>query len=432
MTNLKLTIDRVHAARYKMPFKKPFVTARKVNEDTTNCIIRVHASGADGHILGIGESQPKSAVTGDLGPNRAWNYIEEAAKLFVGKQIDLESQETAVASIRSILREADALADEMAVKENRDHPFKGSRVGFEMALLDLAGKGLEVPITELLGGRKRQHVTATAYTLSAQNSIEELSTKVEFWNKRVQINRVKVKGDLEENIKRLRAIHEANLKAGESRSIWIDFNESFRVEDGKALVQRLSQEIKVGKLPETLTIEQPYLKAEGAYLPELQRLADAAVSYAGVGDIRIMPDESIWDVADLEHIHEAGGTKAINIKMAKAGGMLASMDIADRAVALNPDIYLYIGGIIGASDLTAWALHHLAQAFPRLDYFSQTPPRNFLERITDPPLRVKKGTFTHVNTSEAGLGVKLEYQKLVPYIDRQVWYPEPPKESCWD
>lgn len=432
MAGTKLIIDRVHAARYKMPFKKPFVTARKVNEDTTNCIVRVHASGESGHILGIGESQPKSAVTGDLGPNRAWNFIVDAVSVIEGQEIDVSSAEAARQSIRDVLSAVDELAHAQSTKENRDHPFRGSRVGFEMALLDLVAKALDVSVVELLGGAKRDSVTATAYTLSAQNTLDELTRKVTFWNKKVDVNRVKVKGDLEENLTRLRAIHSANVSAGAMKGIWIDFNESFHVEEGETLVRRLSEEIRAGNLPETLTLEQPYPKAEGVHLPELQKAADEAVAAAGTGDIRIMPDESLWDVEDLERIHEAGGCRAINIKMAKAGGLLTSMDIAERAVELNPDTYLYIGGIIGASDLTAWALHHLARSFPRLDYFSQTPPRNFVERITEPPLRVKKGTFTHVNTRDAGMGVALKYQTLVPYIDRQIWYPEPPQESCWD
>lgn len=432
MPETKLIIDRAHAARYKMPFKKPFVTARKVNEDTTNCIIRVHARGDDGHILGVGESQPKSAVTGDLGPNRAWNHIVDAVALLEGKEIDISSTASARQSIREALVAVDELARDQSTKENREHPFRGSRVGFEMALLDLAAKGMGVSVVELLGGAQRETVTATAYTLSANNTVDEISRKVKFWNKKVGVNRVKVKGDLEENLGWLRAIHSANVSAGAVKPIWIDFNESFNVEQGETLVQRLSQEIKEGNLPETLTLEQPYPKAEGVHLPALQKVADQAVEMSGVGDIRIMPDESLWDVEDLERIHEAGGCKAINIKMAKAGGLLTSMDIAERAVELNPNTYLYIGGIIGASDLTAWGLHHLARAFPRLDYFSQTPPRNLLERITEPPLRVKKGTFTHVNTPAPGMGVELEYQSIVPYIDRQVWHPAPPKESCWD
>lgn len=431
MPETKLIIDRVHAARYKMPFKKPFVTARKVNEDTTNCIIRVHAQGEGTSVLGVGESQPKSAVTGDLGPNRAWSFISEAVALLEGKELDISSVEAARQSIRNTLVDIDDLARQKSTKENREHPFRGSRVGFEMALLDLAAKGMDISVVELLGGARRDTVTATAYTLSAQNTVDEISRKVKFWNKKVGVNRVKVKGDLEENLGWLRAIHTANVSAGSVKPIWIDFNESFNVEQGETLVQRLSEEIKAGNLPETLTLEQPYPKAEGVHLPALQKAADEAVETAGVGDIRIMPDESLWDVEDLERIHEAGGCKAINIKVAKAGGLLASMDIAERAMELNPNTYLYIGGIIGASDVTAWGLHHLGRAFPRLDYFSTTPPRNFLERITEPPLRVKKGTFTHVNTRAAGIGAKLEYQTLVPYIDRHVWHPAPPEDSPW-
>lgn len=431
MTDSTFTIARVHAARYRMPFKRPFVTARKVNEDTTNCIIRIQAEGESGAVLGFGEAQPKSAVTGDLGPIRAWNFIAEASGLLEGKTLDLSSIEAARRSIREALVDIDALALERSTKLNREHPFRGSRVGFEMALLDLAGKALDVPVSDLLGGARRDEVTATAYTLSAQNTLEELTRKVKFWNPRVGVNRVKVKGDLEENIGWLRAIHGANVEAGTTKPIWIDFNESFSVDEGDKLVTRLSEEIREGRLPETLTLEQPYPKAEGGHLPELQRAADDAVQAAGVGDIRIMPDESLWDVPDLERLHEAGGCKAINIKVAKAGGLLASMDIAERAMELNPDTYLYIGGIIGASDVTALGLHHLGRAFPRLDYFSTTPPRNFLERITEPPLRVKKGTFTHVNTRAAGLGADLKFQTLVPYIDQHIWHPAPPEDSPW-
>lgn len=432
MNETRLVIDRVHAARYRMPFKKPFVTARKVNEDTTNCVVRVHATGESGHVLGVGESQPKSGVTGDLGPNRAWTFISEATALLEGKELDVSSVSSAKQSVRKALVDVDELANHLSTNENRQHPYRGSRVGLEMALLDLASKAMDISIVGLLGGPRRESVTATAYTLSAQNTIEELAEKVKFWNKKVGVNRVKVKGDLEENIDWLRTIHQANTVAGETKPIWIDFNESFSVDNGFTLVKRLVEEISAGHLPETITLEQPYPKEDGLHLPALQKAADETVASAGIGDIRIMPDESLWDVTDLEQIHESGGCKAINIKMAKAGGLLTSMDIAERAVELNPNIYLYIGGIIGASDLTAWGLHHLARSFPRLDYFSQAPPRNLLERITDPPLRVKRGTFTHVNTKGPGMGATLNYQTLVPYIDRQVWHPAPPQESCWD
>lgn len=413
-----------------MPFKKPFVTARKVNEDTINFIARVYSSTDEGQFVGVGESQPKSQVTGDLGPDRAWEYFIAAAATLEGKTIDVSSPRAVRNSIKASLADADALAAKYATKENRDHPFRGSRMGLEIALLDLAGQVRGDSIAKLLGGTQRNSVVANSFTLSAVKDLQEINQKVRFHHPKIDYMRVKVKGSLEETMSLMNAIHEASLNAGGARSIWIDFNESLSPQSGDTLIQRLADGIAQGTLPEVITVEQPFKKSEIESLPSLQRAADEATAHRGLGEIRIMPDESLWDVEDLETIERLGGCRAINIKVAKAGGLIPSVEIARRAMELNPSVNLYIGGILGASDITAWSLHQLAKAFPQLKYFSSTPPRNFLERISEPPLRVKKGTLQQLNSKRKGLGAEILMEVLSPYIEKEKWFPStPPRNS---
>lgn len=404
-----------------MPFKKPFVTARKVNDDTVNFLARVYSSTDSGEVIGIGESQPKSQVTGDLGPDRAWAFFTEASATLEGKVIDVSSPRSVRNSIKKALVDVDALASDYATEENRDHPFRGSRMGLEIALLDLAGQVRGDSIAKLLGGTQRSTVTANSFTLSATNDLDDVRQKVAFHHPKIEHIRVKVKGSLSETIELMHAIHDANMQAGGARSIWIDFNESLSPKHGAELMRVLAEGISAGSLPEVLTVEQPYKKSEIESLPELQKAADKATSDLGTGEIRVMPDESLWDIQDLETIERLGGCRAINIKVAKAGGLIPSVEIARRAVELNPSVNLYIGGILGASDITAWSLHQLAKAFPQLQYFSSTPPRNFLQRISHPPVRVKRGTLQQLNSQRKGLGAELLIDELAPYIEQESW-----------
>src|SRR5699024_769990 len=183
-----------------------------------------------------------------------------------------------------------------------------------------------------------------------------------------------------------------------------------------------AQRMASGVLPDRLTIEGPLPKADGVKHAELQRVADqVGASYSTVRDltVEIMPDESMWDVEDLQALNDHGGCRAINIKAPKAGGLLASLDLANAAVAANPDIRIWIGGMLGTSELTAWALHTLARAMPRIDYVTTVPPRN-VEPIAFPPSRYAfTGSSLIAAQQVPGLGAAPNMKKLAPYLQDQ-------------
>lgn len=420
-----ITIGRTHAIQYRMPLKRPFGTSRHVTKATTNFLVRLQAEFEGRTVAGVGEAQPRNKLTGDVNSRTAWKFFNRAAKAIQGVTLQVDSAEEAIASIRSVMSDLGELADQDSQDVNRERPFRGSLLGIEIALLDLAARASDMSIAELLGGEQRDQVLVTASTTSTENTPEQLRVKTTRQAHKYPMNRVKGRGDQALDLYALKIIHSANVIAGDAKSIWMDINEGYDEDAAWAFLKDLSAGISAGELPETITIEQPVPKALGGQLPVLQRKVDELTAQAGIGDIRVMPDESLWDINDLESLHDKGGCRAINIKTAKAGGLIASLDTARRAVELNPDVYIYIGGMIGTSDLTTWAIHQLVKALPRIDYLTAVPPGNVAERISEPLSGLQKGTSLHRNSKEPGLGASLAYDKLAPFIVAHSWYPTP-------
>src|SRR5699024_1285599 len=122
------------------------------------------------------------------------------------------------------------------------------------------------------------------------------------------------------------------------------------------------------RLPKQVLIEQPVPMRYADHLPVLQKAADQIAAQSGATDIdvRIMGDESIWDVHSLGRLRKLGGLRAVQIRPAQAGGLLASLDLAEAALAANPDTMIFLARMVDASQVTGAALRNLALALPRL------------------------------------------------------------------
>lgn len=415
-------ISRVHPIEYQMPLKRPYGTARGVTKASTNFLIRLHAEADEISYTAVGEAQARRGLTGDISTDIAWQFFKYAAGTLVDKELHFKNCAEGLDSVRAVMSEFQTLAQDQSQESNAAKPFRGCLLGLEVALLDLVSRVLNISLSELLEP-KRDEVQITVRTLSTQNSSDRLRDRVQKQAQIFPMVRVKGKGLLKSDIDLLHSIHRTNLQANVSKPIWMDLNEGYDPMSARHFIQKIAKSIESKLLPEIVTLEQPVSHLVGTQLSQLQEHADRLTSAQQVGDIRIMPDESIWDIEDLERIHAEGGCRAMNIKTAKAGGILASLDLARRAVELNPHMHLCIGGMVGTSDITTWSLLHLAKAMPRLDYITAVPPSNVQERISQPLSALRDQSSILINSESTGLGAKLAYDKLLPYIKRHVWLP---------
>lgn len=419
----ELVIDRVNIIDYRMPLKRPYGTARGVTRSSKNFLIRLFANQEGTPVVGVGEAQPRHRLTGDVSVDLAWDFLREAAEKLRDRSLGLNSPAEALDSVRAVMADLADLAQERADERNEKKPYRGTLLGIEVALLDLVSRALNLPLSEVLG-QERDSVTITVSTLSTQNSAEQFRKKVEKQG-RYPMVRVKGIGDFDKDSSLLELVHSANQAAGRSKPIWMDLNEGFDEPGAVGFLKYVAEAIRDGRLPEIISLEQPIPGRDGERLPELQRVADELTADSGIGEIRIMPDESLWDIDDLETVHSGGGCRAMNIKTAKAGGLLASLDLARRAVELNPETSLCIGGMVGTSDITTWSLLSLAKALPRVDYITAVPPGNVKQRISHPLARFEsRESSVLANSDQPGIGAELDEAALSPFIFRQQWFPE--------
>lgn len=416
-----LVINKINIIDYRMPLKRPYGTARGVTRGSKNFLVRLFGQLDGKEIEGVGEAQPRHRLTGDIDHVVAWKFLQIAAPVLQERSLNLTSFNGALDSVLGIMAELHDLAHAQSQERNREKPFRGTLLGIEVALLDLVARALQVPLSELLG-EERDEIAITVSTLSTQNSLEEFKRKVERQTKYPMV-RVKGTGDFDGDSRLLSLVHEANRSVGYEKPIWMDLNEGFDEVGAVEFIEHVAAQIKAGALPEIITLEQPIPESKGGRLPYLQTRADEFTSVNGTGEIRIMPDESLWDIGDLSTIHGEGGCRAMNIKTAKAGGLLASLDLARKAVEINPETNICIGGMIGTSDITTWSLLSLAKALPRLDYITAVPPGNVIQRISDPLTKFKaRGSNVQRDSEQHGIGARLDYGALRPFIHRQVWY----------
>lgn len=418
-TMLKLT--HIEVIEYRMPLKRPYGTARGTTRASGNFLVVVSATDGEFELQGVGECQPRHNLTGDgdKSRNAAWRFLCAAAAGLQGLEIDVGSRESAIKAVKDFMAGLAPLAVALALPRHREKPFRGTLLGIEVAMLDLVSRAMGIEVSELLG-KERDRVAISISTISSAGGLETIEKRVAI-QKRFPMTRVKGVGDIEYDLGLMREVARVNGNLGRDKPIWIDINEAHDQEAAENFISAVARLMASSEIPNRICIEGMLPKSEGYKLASLQRYADSEVAETGVEslDLRVMPDEGLWDVDDLERLNELGGCRAINIKAPKAGGLLASLDLARAAVKANPDVHICIGGMVGTSDITTWALYNLAKALPRLDYITAVPPGNVEKRISVPlAAYAEKGGNVLVEQKEPGIGTSLDRDALAPYTLR--------------
>jgi len=189
-----------------------------------------------------------------------------------------------------------------------------AKEGIDLALYDLAGKILNVPVYKLLGGCFRDAIPVASEIgidtpeVMAQSALDVL---------KMGIKVIKIKGsdDMNMDIKRIKAVREA---IGDDAGLRLDPNAAWTT-IGTIKVMREVEDCNLQYL------EQP---VQGW---DLQGMAHIRNSIG----IPLMADESIWTPQDVIKIADYGAADIINIKIAKSCGLLLGKKIEAVSEALG-------------------------------------------------------------------------------------------------
>lgn len=442
-----LTITRVRFYEYVMPMRRGFGTSRGVTERARNIVIQLAGEHAGRSVVGVGEGVPRSAaLTGDT-KQGSWSFLLRAGRYIEGRRLTLGNRVSSLDAIRAVMVELQDLAAEAPPKANPTKPYRGTLAGIDIALLDLVAKAQGLTVSALLG-QQRTDVGVSAGTISTVKSRSEFAERTRKDARRFPMSRYKATGDLAEAQDLTRLIAQTNRSAGADKPVWVDVNEGFGPADATAFVEWAAELMLAGDLPARVIVEQPVSKQNIDGLVALQRRADVLLSgrrrratvralwngrrspsrgrNTGPLKLTIIADEGLWDVDDLRRLQQLGGVGGINIKVPKVGGLLPALDLARAAVSADPDIEIYVGGMLATSDITSWALRSLALAMPRLDFYTSSPPSNVAARIGIPHIGYRnQRTNVLANQIGTGIGVELSLGDLGPYVTRSARFPEP-------
>ena len=187
-----------------------------------------------------------------------------------------------------------------------------AKTGVNLALYDLMGKILKVPVYTLLGGKQRDRIMACSEIgiVRSDQMATEATRLVELGFKSIKI---KAGADAEDEMRGLEKVREA---VGEKIELRVDPNAGWSREE-------TIQAAKTLQKCNVVYLEQP--------LPgwDVEGLAWVRKSTG----MPIMVDESVWTPQDVVRVAHARAADVVNIKITKTCGLKKAIEVYDASTA---------------------------------------------------------------------------------------------------
>jgi len=232
----------------------------------------------------------------------------------------------------------------------------------DMALYDIVGKKLSIPVFELLGGlyRKKLPLSYGAYSMNIEEEIESCLDHV-----RSGTTLIKVKAGVlapDQDIMRVNKIREA---VGHECRIGIDVNQGWTQDMAIKIIKAMEHS-------DIQFVEQP--------LPKWDLHGMACVAMAV--DTPIMVDESLFSPEDAINCIRTNAAEIFSIKISKSGGLLRAKKIAAIAQAAGIPCFLGAWPKWGLVRLRDSISRHQRQSLPMAVRLSLTAQRISCGRIS--------------------------------------------------
>ena len=364
-----LKIETVESCLVDLPTIRPHILAMATMMRQTVCIVRIRCS--DG-VVGIGEATTIGGMS--YGPESP-ETIKLAIDTYFAPLL-LESDPSRPAMIMAALNKA-IVGNHFA------------KCAIETALLDAAGKRVGLPVSELLGGRRRDQLPV-AWTLASGDTgrdIEEAEQMLAARRHRIfklKIGKRAVAADV---------AHVAEIKAalGDRASVRVDVNQAW---DEPTAARGLAM-----------------LEAAGCDLveqPVAAHLRGAMARLARQFTIPVMADEALTGPASAFPFAAEAAADVFAVKIQQSGGLFAAAAVG--AIAEAAGIGLYGGTMLEAGVGTA-ASAHVFSTFASLSFQTELfGPLLLTEEILAEPLTY--ADFCLKVPTGPGLGVTLDEDKV--------------------
>lgn len=286
-------VDAIEVIDVQLPLRRDARWRGLTEELGRSCIVRVRDSeGRVGH----GEATALASWGGDWGSR----YGETPTTV---RHVIYDLLAPVLRGIEPFeIERACTLMDEAV----RGHVY--AKAAIEMALWDLQGLTVGLPLHKLLGGAVREGVPVT-HMLGIMDAVDAVREATAAAAEGIRSFQVKGTGEANRDVGVVRALRAA---LGEGIMLRLDANQGYRGLGGKTTAAILHRLEEAG----VDMIEQP-----GEGVREMAR-AHAAAS------VPVIADESCWSPHDVVELAEREAADAISIYLAKAGGIARAKQVA--------------------------------------------------------------------------------------------------------
>jgi muconate cycloisomerase len=379
-------IDRVETFVVSLPWRRLHRMAFPSGRIGRYTIVRV---STDEGVEGLGEATVLKEWGGDYG-----RYFGESPEL-TARLVEEVLAPALVGMDPFNLEEAHRRMD-LAVK---GYPY--AKAALDIALHDIKGKALGVPVFQLLGGRYREEVPV-AHSLGFMDYAEAVAEAVAAVGEGIRTIKVKVGRDPEYDV---RVVREVRAAVGEAPDIVVDANQGWPTPKHAIAILRRLEELGIRYA------EQP---VEG--IDRMARVARAV-------DVPIMADESAWTPRDVLEIAQKEAADMISLYTTKPGGLFPAKKVA--AVAEAAGLPLNVNGSHETGVGNAANLHLVAStaAVTEAGVFPVTTLKGreqtevagkmYLDDIVTEPFPYRDGCLRVPD--RPGLGVELDPDRVAAY-----------------
>lgn len=340
---------------------------RRSGRSSTNYVIQLIAQTSTGEeVLGYGEGHPRWNRTGD-DAGSSWKLLVEVVQSLQGRTFDLSSRERALSEVRKFMGEVRRTALQRSVDERSAKPFRGTLAGIEAALLDLSARTLEITLADFLGKRRDDVKYAPGAPIIGIDPLIE-GKVAEARDTGVFSLRLRGSKEREDASEVFQSILRADREGyGQSRerTFWLEAGAGMARETVLSLVDQVIQALESEPDLQTVLLAEPFTSKTGKKIKEVQQEIDQKLASQPSIDIRLVADECIWDSSDLEGLSD--GIKAVNIRPAQAGGLLATIETVQAIAAAYPEALICLSSLGDESRIAASSEHQLALALDRVD-----------------------------------------------------------------
>jgi len=308
-----MRIERLQLFCFPVPFKTVFRHASASRAQAENLIVAAHSDCGQ---TGYGEGCPRSYVTGESVAGGA-AFIRDVTGSITESVRDTNSLRAWIGEHRSII----------------DHN-PAAFCAIELAILDLLGKVENCPIEQLVGVPKLAGAFQYSAILGdAPHPIYWWQVR-RYWNRGFRDFKVKVSGDPRRDRRKIDLLQK---RSDQSVRVRLDANNLWT--SAESCISHIT-----GLSGDVFAIEEPLQPGD---LGGFKRVGEACQA-------KIILDESLLRPEQLDSLEDADRW-LINLRVSKMGGLVRSLDVAEKAA--QKGIGIIVGAQVGeTSILTRTAL----------------------------------------------------------------------------